>query len=112
MKLTSGLYGTFFDPKQKLSQAYYDMVAFNTLYKLGDQVEATSDDEKLHVLAASNGKKNALLVSNLNEATLPLTIEGVDLENARISIIDDKRLLSWAHNAKEIETNAVMLIEW
>ena len=112
MRLTSGLYGTFFDPKQKLSQAYYDMVAFNTLYKLGDQVEATSDDEKLHVLAASNGKKNALLVSNLNEATLPLTIEGIDLENARISIIDDKRLLSWAHNAKEIEPNAVMLIEW
>ena len=112
MKLTSGLYGTFFDPKQKLSQAYYDMVAFNTLYKLNSQVEAISDTEKLHVLAASNGKKNALLISNLTPETQELSIEGVDLENARISIIDDKRLLSWAANAKEIESNAVMLIEW
>ena len=103
---------TFFDPKQKLSQAYYDMVAFNTLYKLRDQVEASSDTEKLHVLAASNGKKSALLISNLTAETQNLTIDGVDLENARISVIDDKRLLSWAHNADEIESNAVMLIEW
>ena len=88
------------------------MVAFNTLYKLGDEVETSSDNEKLHVLAASNGKKNALLISNLAEETQVLEFEGVDLENARISIIDDKRLLSWAVNAKEIEPNAVMLIEW
>ena len=88
------------------------MVAFNTLYKLGSEVEATSDTEKLHVLAASNGKKNALLISNLTEATQPLTIEGIDISDARISIIDDKRLLSWAANANEIESNAVMLIEW
>ena len=112
MKLTYSLYGSFFDYKQKPAQAYYDMVAFNTLYKLGNQVEATSDAEKLHVLAASNGKKSALLISNLTEATQKLEIEGVDLESARISIIDDKRLLSWAPDAKEIEPNAVMLIEW
>lgn len=112
MKLTSGLYGTFFDPKQKLSQAYYDMVAFNTLYKLGTEVEVTADTEKLHVLCASNGKKNALLISNLTGETQHLTIKGVNLEDARISIIDDKRLLSWAANANEIEPNAVMLIEW
>ena len=112
MKLTCSLYGTFFDHKQKLAQAYYDMVAFNTLYKMGNEVEATCDTENLHVLAASNGKKNALLISNLTEATQKLEIEGVDLENARVSIIDDKRLLSWAPNAKEIEANAVMLIEW
>ena len=112
MKLTCSLYGSFFDYKQKPAQAYYDMVAFNTLYKLGNQVEATSDAEKLHVLAASNGKKSALLISNLTEATQKLEIEGVDLESARISIIDDKRLLSWAPDAKEIEPNAVMLIEW
>ena len=112
MKLTSGIYGTFFDHKYKPAQAYYDMVAFNTLYKLGNQVEATSDTEKLHVLAASSDKKNALLISNLTGATQRLTIEGANLEDARISVIDDKRLLSWAPNANEIEPNAVMLIEW
>ncbi len=112
MKLTSSLYGPFFDTKQKPSQAYYDMVAFNTLYKLGTEIEAVSDTEKLHVLAASNGKKNALLISNLTENTQQLSIEGIELDNARVSVIDDKRLLSWAPNAKEIEPNAVMLIEW
>ena len=112
MKLASGLYGTFFDPKQKLSQAYYDMVAFNNLYKLGTEVETISDTEKLHVLSASNGRKHSLLISNLTGHTEKLSIEGVDLENARISVIDDKRLLSWAANANEIENDAVMLIEW
>ena len=112
MKLTSGMYGTFFDTKQKPSQAYYDMVAFNTLYKLGNEVEASCDTEKLHVLAASNGKKNALLLTNLTEATQKLEFSGVNLEDARISIIDDKRLLSWVPSANEIEPNGVMLIEW
>ena len=112
MKLTCSMYGPFFDYKQKPAQGYYDMVAFNTLYKLGHEVESSSDTEKLHVLAASNGKKNALLISNLTEATQKLEFEGVDLECARVSIIDDKRLLSWAPNAKEIEANAVMLVEW
>jgi len=112
MKLASSLYGPFFDTKQKPQQAYYDMVAFNTLYKLGTEIEAVTDTEKLHVLAASNGKKNALLISNLTEQTQKLELCGVDLENARVSVIDDKRLLSWAPNANEIENNAVMLIEW
>ena len=112
MKLTCSLYGPFFDYKYKPAQGYYDMVAFNTLYKLGNQVEATSDTEKLHVLAASNGKKNALLISNLTGAMQNLSFEGVDIENARLSVIDDKRLLSWIPNANEIEDNAVMLIEW
>lgn len=112
MRLASGNYGPFFDPKQKPSQAYYDMVAFNVLYKLGTQVEAVSDTEKLYVLSASDGKKNALLISNLTETVQNLEFEGVSLENARISVIDDKRLLSWAPNANEIEPNEVMLIEW
>ena len=112
MKLTCGMYGSFFDYNKRPAQAYYDMVAFNNLYKLGTQVEALSDTEKLHLLAASNGKKHSLIISNLTGEKQNLVFEGVDLENARISVIDDKRLLSWAPNADFIENNAVVLIEW
>ena len=41
-----------------------------------------------------------------------LTLEGVDLAYAHISIIDDRHLLSWAPNASAVKKNTVMLIEW
>ena len=88
------------------------MVAFNQLFKPENQVELTIDTEDIYALSASDGKKSALLISNLSDKTHELTIEGAYLSDARISVIDDKRLLSWAPNAKEIEKNAVMLVEW
>ena len=88
------------------------MVAFNTLYRLGNQVELTVDTEDLYAVAASDGKYHALMVSNLTGSVQSLTLEGVDLAHAHISIIDDRHLLSWAPNANTIEKNTVMLIEW
>ena len=113
MRINTAPYATLFDVlRKKPIHGYYSMVAFNTLYKLKNQVELTSDTEDLYAVAASDGKRNALMISNLTGETQKLTLEGVDLENARVSVIDDKRLLSWAPNANEIENNAVMLIEW
>ncbi len=112
MRSKAGLYCPFFDLNVKPIQGYYSMVAFNQLYKLENQIELIADTEDIYALAASNGKKCALLISNLTDKTQELSFEGVDLSDARISVIDDKRLLSWAPDAKEIEKNAVMLIEW
>ena len=92
--------------------AYYSLVAFNHLYKLTNQVELSVDNEDVYAVAASDGEHHALVISNLTGAKEPLTLEGVDLERARISVIDDKRLLSWAPSANQIGKNTVMLIEW
>ena len=96
---------------RKPIQGYYCMVAFNKLYQLKKQVECISDTEELYALAASDGERTAILISNLTDKDQELKIEGVDLTNARFSAIDDVRLLSWAPNANVIPKESVMLIE-
>ncbi|MBR2353225.1 MAG: hypothetical protein IKC59_08405 [Clostridia bacterium] len=109
----ASIYAPLFDFRtQKPLCSYYSMVAFNHLYRLGTQVELKCDTEGLYALAATNGKKHALLISNLTGSKQPLALEGVDLSDARFYVIDEGHLLSWAPNANEIENNAVILIEF
>ncbi len=113
MRISHPDYSAFFDVKTKLPhQTYYTFVAFNTLYKLGQQVECIGDTEGLYAVAATNGQKHALMISNISGANHTLEIEGVDLSGARFSYIDDRRMLSWAPNANELKNNSVVLIEW
>jgi hypothetical protein len=88
------------------------MVAFNMLYRLGTQVESRCDADRMYVLAASDGKKHAALLVNLSGKEQELTVEGVDLERARCSLIDQEHLLSWTPHAKSMQNNDVLLIEW
>ncbi len=113
MRSNTAPYCPLFDIKTKKPiHAYYSMVAFNQLYKLGEQVECESDLHRLYTLAASDGKHHAMMISNLTGKAQSLNITGVDLENARFYALDQERLLSWAPNAKAIANNTVMLIEW
>ena len=113
MRIDGPDYSAFFDAKAKLPhQTYYTFVAFNTLYRLGQQVACTSDTEGVFAVAATNGKKNALMISNISGADHEICIEGVDLTSARFSYIDDRRMLSWAPDARELKNNSVVLIEW
>ena len=113
MRLGGHPYNPLFNGRlHRPHHAYYSMVAFNALYKLGMQVDTKCDTEKLYVLTASNGKRNAMLMANLTGETQKLAFEGVDFVDARYYVLDQERLLSWAPNAKEIDNNSVMLIEW
>lgn len=113
MRTNTAPYCPLFDIRtHKPIHAYYALVAFNALYKLGDQVETVSDNEELYALAASNGQKHAVMVANLTKKRQELVIEGVDLSDARYSIIDEDRLLSWAPHARVLEPNDVVLVEW
>ncbi len=113
MKTDHAPYCPLFDIKtHKPIHGYYALAAFNKLYQLGNQVELTCDTDELYAVAASDGKKNALMISNLSGKTQELDLEGVDLTDARIYTIDNERLLSWTPNADKIENNAVLLIEW
>lgn len=113
MRTNTAPYCPLFDIRtHKPIHTYYALVAFNALYKLGTQVETVCDTEDLYVLAASDGKKNALLISNQTGEAKPLQIEGVDLTDARFYVLDEERLLSWAPNANMLQHNEVVLIEW
>ena len=113
MRTANAPYCPLFNPiTHKPIHGYYSMVAFNTLYRLGTQVEALSDTPELYTLVASDGKSHAMLISNLTGKTQDLNITGVDLAAARYHVIDQERLLSWSPAVKEIENNQVLLIEW
>ena len=113
MRISDAPYCPLFNPiKNKPIHGYYALVAFNTLYQLGTQVESTSDTEGLYALAASDGTRCAMMISNLTGTDQELCLDGVDLSTARFHVIDDDRLLSWAPNASTIGKNTVLLVEW
>ena len=113
MRTANAPYCPLFNPiTKKPIHGYYSMVAFNTLYRLGTQVEANADTAGLYTLAAYDGKKGAILLSNLSGKVVDLNIEGVDLTNARWSVIDDYRLLSWSPAVSKMQPNEVVLIEF
>ena len=113
MRTTNAPYCPLFDIRtHKPIHAYYSMVAFNALYRLGTQVEAGCDNERLYTVAASDGTHHALMISNLSGTTQELNIEGVDLSQAKYHVIDQERLLSWSPAVSSIENNTVLLVEW
>ena len=113
MRTANAPYCPLFNPiTHKPIHGYYSMVAFNMLYKLGTQIEISCDVPDVYALCATDGNKKALLISNLSGKELELDIIGADLSNARYSVIDDMRLLSWSPATKTLEKNSVMLIEF
>jgi hypothetical protein len=115
MRSNTAPYCPLFDIKtQKPIQGYYALAAFNRLYRLGHQVECVGDTPKMYAVAASDGKRGAVLISNLTGAAQRLAVyaDGVDFAEARYYVIDNERLLSWAPHGCVIGANTVMLIEW
>ena len=113
MRTNTAPYCPLFDIiTHKPIHSYYAMVAFNQLYKLGSQVESKCDVDRLYVLAATNGKKHAILLSNLTGVVQPLTINGTEIKDAHIFKLGESGTLAWAPNADRIENNTVMLIEY
>ena len=114
-RLTASTYGGFFAPlTQKPVCTYYAFAAFGRLYALGTQAEAVIECEKegFYAVAATDGKRNALMICNRTGETRELCIEGADLTDARYYLLDGTHLLSMAFDAETIANDTVMLIEW
>ena len=113
MRTNTAPFCPLFDIKtHKPIHAYYAMAAFHRLYRLGNQIETVCDTNRLYVLAASDGKKNALLLSNLTGTRQKLAWSGVDPTEAHIYTLGTEGILAWTPHADSIENNTVMLIEW
>ena len=112
MRTDTAPYCPLFDIKShRPIHAYYSLVAFNELYKLGTQVETTCDVDRLYVLAASDGENHALMLANLSGSVQPLNIDGLDLNKAHIYELSQSGKLAWTPNADSIPNHTVMLIE-
>ena len=114
-RLGASAYGGFFAPMTfEPVCTYYSFAAFGRLYALGTQVEAAveCEDKGFYALAASNGKKNAVMLVNQTGKVQELTFDGVDLTDAHIYRIDQTHPMSIAFNANKIDDNTVLYIEW
>ncbi len=113
-RMDGSLYSAFATPSHKLvpSHTYYVYAAFAHLYRLGTQVELTCDTQNVYALAAGDGEKHALMITNLTDKAQELNISGVDLSNARWHIIDDEHRLSWSVARKTIQPYMTILVEF
>ncbi len=82
----------------KCLKGYYPFKMFNELYKLGDAVEITADDDNVYACAATNGDEAAIMLTHYNndnnteEITLRVGISEFNSPNgvkAEYYILDD-----------------------
>ena len=113
MRTNTAPYCPLFDIRtHKPIHAYYALVAFNHLYKAGTQVAHECDNDRLYAVAATDGKRSYLMLSNLTGEAQELNIEGADLTDAHWYILDQERLLSWSAPIKKMANNDVVLVEF
>ena len=82
--------GLFNSETRKPTNTYFAFHIFNTLYKLGTEVDCSSDSGTVYALAATNGKRSALAIANTSPYSVDadLSITGADLADAEILRID------------------------
>ncbi|MBQ3493628.1 MAG: hypothetical protein IJA88_05915 [Clostridia bacterium] len=74
-----GIFGPTIEGSSIPSYGYYVMQSFNKLYKLGFQVESSSDDKDVYVVAGADVSKVAILVVNYSEEEKEVTLSTVDV---------------------------------
>jgi hypothetical protein len=77
-RITASNYCGLFDPmtNQPVS-TYYALAAFGELYALGQQVQCDVTEEDVYAVAATDGEKKALLLTNYTEVE-KLLVTGLD----------------------------------
>ena len=91
-RMTSSCNGGLFNSEtRKPTNTYFAFHMFNDLYKLGSEVACECDDSAIYAIAATNGKRSALVISNDKNNTVEIDLElmGVDAADAEIFRIDD-----------------------
>ena len=103
-------YSALFNPETaKPYPAYYAFTAFSRLYKLGNQVELSCDDEDVYAVAATDGKRGCLVISNHKSEAKPLEITANGDEVITL-ITAEGKLDSATPFPKEIPANSILTI--
>ncbi|MBQ3054792.1 MAG: hypothetical protein IJC88_01665 [Oscillospiraceae bacterium] len=95
-------------------KGYYPFRMFNTLYRLGNEVECVSDDETVYAVAAKNGEDRAVMVcyytddDTAGEKTVDFVLGG----EYRVELLDEENTcteLPWDGNTITMKRNSVLL---
>ena len=74
-QFSTSIYGSLFNPlTAEPFYAYYAFKAFNELYRLSQQAEASVDEAGVYALAATDNKSACVLISNTSGNDLPMIL--------------------------------------
>ncbi len=71
----TGNYGMFNPFTHKPFPVYYSFMAFNELYKRGNQVELELNEEGIYAVAAKDDNDGCIVIANITSNALPLDIQ-------------------------------------
>ena len=90
-------------------RTYYALQAFNSLYRLGSQVNAVSDNESLFVGAATNGKKGAIAISNVSEDDVKVTFDIKNFPTADVQVLRVDDGFRYTLTGETLESGAITI---
>ncbi len=100
-RIGPSVYGGMFDPDTYYPyRTYYGFKAFNTAYRLGNEVESACEDEDIYVLGARDDKNGVVLIANTKDepVTLELDLTGVDVNTGEVILTDDHYMYTLVGN--------------
>ena len=110
-RLGASEYGGMFNPDTWTPCVlYYSFKAFGELYTMGNQVECTVEEEDVYAIAATNGTRQGVLITNLGKKVKLNT----GLSGFSVYLVDENNHLEKVNlNAEElvIKTNQVVYLE-
>ncbi len=86
-------YGAIINPdKGEPYRTYYAFMMYNTLYKMKNEVKVDSENEKISVQAAVDGRKGAIVLSNPEneDVYVNFDIKGFNVTDAHVLRIDEE----------------------
>lgn len=96
-------------------KGYYPFLMFSNLYKIGNQIEATSDDKDIIVVAAENETDLAVMITYYGEndknepKSVEIKFDNNNFDEVKISLLDEN------HDAEIVKTekikNGVLVID-
>ena len=92
-KLGFSDYGSIINPDKGYPyRTYYSFLMYNTLYQMKNEVSVSSDNEKILVQAAVDGRKGAIVFANAEyeDIYVNFDIKGFNVTDAHILRIDDE----------------------
>ena len=110
--LSVGAYGGFYDVSTyEPSCVYYSFKAFGELYALGNEVECTCAQDGLYALAAKDGEKKCIILSNIGkDCKISLELPA----GFSVFILDKEHFIEktdWNPNNFELKENTVAVIK-
>ena len=91
---------------------YYSFIAFNALYALGNQAECVCEKEGVYAVAATNGKKKAVLIVNTTGENM--TVDTKLDKGFTVYLLDEEHFLAPTDcnaNSFALNSNQVMLLK-